>query len=60
MSTKFADVLAAWPNCPTPDCQYKVCTWAGTGLCSPCSERLIGKAEMDRRYNETHPAEKES
>jgi len=47
---KFED----WPNCPTPDCQFKVCMWAGTGLCAKCSEARIGKGEMDRRYADTH------
>ena len=43
-----------WPNCPTPDCQHKVCLWAGTGLCSPCSDRKVGKLEMEKRYLVTH------
>ena len=43
-----------WPNCPTPDCQFKVCTWAGTGRCSPCSKAKLGEVEMQRRYNATH------
>lgn len=47
--------LAAWPNCDTPDCEYKACTWAGLGLCHPCSVRCVGKAEIDRRYTTTHP-----
>lgn len=42
-----------WPNCATPDCENKCCMWAGTGRCYPCSERLLGKAEMDRRYAAT-------
>lgn len=47
---KFKD----WPNCPTPDCQFKVCVWARTGLCAKCSDAMLGNAEMDRRYDETH------
>jgi len=47
---KFED----WPNCPTPDCQFKVCVWAETGRCAKCSEAMLGKAEMDRRYAATH------
>jgi hypothetical protein len=46
-----------WPNCDTPDCEHKRCCWAGTGRCYPCSRRVLGKAEMDRRYNATHDAE---
>lgn len=45
-----------WPNCPTADCQFKVCLWAGLGLCAQCSEQVFGKAEMARRYEQTHPA----
>jgi hypothetical protein len=47
-------ILDAWPNCPTPDCGNKVCAWTGTGVCFPCSERLITRAEVIRRYNATH------
>lgn len=39
-----------WPNCDTPDCENKRCCWGGTGRCHPCSVRLVGRAEMDRRY----------
>ena len=49
----FVDELAAWPNCTVPDCENKACLWAGTGRCHPCSERLVGQAEMERRYAET-------
>jgi hypothetical protein len=42
-----------WPACPTPDCGNKVCRWAGTDLCHPCSERALGKEEMERRYRIT-------
>ena len=48
-------VLDAWSNCPTPDCENKVCIWAGTGLCHPCSVRVVGREEMKRRYVETDP-----
>ena len=47
--------LDTWANCPTPDCQWKVCTWARTGVCCPCSVALVGQAEVDRRFTETHP-----
>lgn len=42
-----------WQMCPTPDCENKVCLWGGLGLCYPCSERQVGKVEMDRRYEVT-------
>lgn len=48
------DLLCGWPACPTPDCEYGVCSWAGTGLCFPCSEQLIGRDELIRRFNSTH------
>lgn len=43
-----------WPNCPTPDCQWKVCLWGGTGRCAACSRAMLGAVEMDRRYADTH------
>ena len=44
-----------WADCQTPDCEYKVCLWAGVGLfCYLCSVQMVGKAEMQRRYAETH------
>ena len=48
--------LTLWENCPTPDCEYKICRWAGTGYCYPCSRRILGlsKEEMDKRYIATH------
>jgi hypothetical protein len=42
-----------WPNCDVPDCENKACVWAGTGRCHPCSVRLVGREEMDRRYSAT-------
>jgi hypothetical protein len=39
-----------WPPCPTPDCENRVCLWAGLGRCYPCSVREVGIAEMERRY----------
>lgn len=48
------DVLDAWPNCPVPDCEHKVCTWAGVGLCHPHSIDRIGRDEVERRYWQTH------
>lgn len=42
-----------WPACPTPDCENNVCLWAATYLCHPCSVRLLGQDEMDRRYAAT-------
>lgn len=49
--------LDAWPNCETPDCQYKVCLWAGTGRCAPCSLRALGADEMIRLWNAAHPTD---
>lgn len=46
--------IGEWPNCPVPDCEYKVCLWGGVGLCYPCSARLLGMTEMERRYGATH------
>lgn len=48
------DLSCGWPPCQTPDCEYGVCLWADTGLCFPCSERLIGREELIRRFNATH------
>jgi hypothetical protein len=45
-----ADQFTDWPNCPTPDCPFKVCAWAATGLCGACSTRLLGEPEFERRY----------
>lgn len=45
--------LARWPNCAVPDCENKATLWAGTGRCHPCSVRLVGRVEMDRRYTAT-------
>lgn len=47
-------ILDDWPNCGTSDCQYKLCKWAGTGLCHPCSVKQLGYDEMQRRYVVTH------
>ena len=46
--------LLNWPDCATPDCTAKVCTWGSESLCYPHEERLVGKKEMDRRYDLTH------
>jgi hypothetical protein len=51
---EFADPFPDWPNCETPDCGNKQCTWAGLPLCFPCSKRVVGPDEMIRRYNATH------
>lgn len=48
------DNLTGWPNCTTPDCENKQCLWGGLPLCFPCSERVVGREEMIRRYNATH------
>jgi len=43
-----------WPNCPTPDCENKICLWANSGLCYKCSEAVYGKEEMKAQYNRTY------
>lgn len=48
------DFLAAWPNCASPDCGYKVCDWAHPTLCYRCAEQILGTAEMERRYEVSH------
>lgn len=48
-----ATILDEFEPCPTPDCQWGICRWGGTGYCYPCSERMVGRAEMDRRYEAT-------
>lgn len=45
-----------WPNCAVPDCENKRCCWAGTERCYPCSVRLLGIIEIERRYSATHDA----
>ncbi len=50
--------LEAWPNCATPDCKNKRCIWSGEKECYQCCVRKVGKAEMDRRYEVTHPGMK--
>lgn len=47
-------MLAGWPNCTTPDCENKQCTWSDLPYCFPCAERQIGHAEMVRRFDATH------
>lgn len=49
--------LSSWPNCATPDCPNKRCCWGSPTLCHPCEERIVGKAEMTRRYVATRDAE---
>ena len=60
MSDALDDILASynpladWPNCETPDCEAKVCTWAHRTKCGRCAGREIGEDEMRRRYDATH------
>lgn len=56
MTPLFVDELGvfSWPACPTADCENLQCTWAETGLCHPCSVRLVGMPEMIRRWDATH------
>lgn len=48
-----ADQPDHWPACATPDCDKKACLWAGTGLCTPCSQQRLGVDEVQRRYRAT-------
>lgn len=48
------EMLVGWPNCTTPDCEHKQCTWSGTPFCFPCAERWLGHAEMVRLFDATH------
>lgn len=48
------DPLTDWPNCATPDCEWKVCTWAHPSLCGCCAKAILGDVEMIRRYDATH------
>jgi hypothetical protein len=49
-AAELAKDLETWANCATPDCEFKENRWAGVGRCSPCSERVLGAEEMERRY----------
>ena len=51
---EFADPFPWWPNCEAPDCGNKQCTWADLPLCFRCGERVVGHAEMVRRFNASH------
>jgi hypothetical protein len=47
--------LSHWPNCATPDCEYKTCTWSPWPTrCFKCGERLLGRERMIEAYNATH------
>lgn len=46
--------LAEWPNCETPDCMLKQCTWAGVPLCYPCAENKLGRQHLIERWIHTH------
>ncbi len=43
-----------WPDCSTPECPSKVCTWGSADKCYICEEQIVGKKEMRRRYDITH------
>lgn len=44
-----------WPNCQTPDCENKACTWSDRPeICFPCGERVLGRDAMIARFNATH------
>jgi hypothetical protein len=49
------DILTEWPNCETPDCFLKQCTWAGLPHCYPCCEKDLGRPRMQRIWEATHP-----
>lgn len=49
------EVLAAWPNCATPDCGNKTCVWSPLPtICYPCGVARLGKSAMDEVYEVTH------
>lgn len=50
---ELESALLTWANCATPNCENKECRWAGTGHCHPCSVRILGAGEMDRRLHAT-------
>ncbi len=51
----FEDLdLDFWPNCITPDCEFKCCTWSETPYCHHCAKARLGEAEMIRLYNASH------
>lgn len=50
--------LIEWPNCTTPDCEFKKCMWSGTDLCYNCFRDKVGIRAVMQRYSDTHPAEK--
>jgi hypothetical protein len=56
MSETFDEqtLLDGWPNCTTPDCQYKACTWADVDWCFQCAVCRLGRSEVIRRYDATH------
>ena len=47
-------LLDEWPNCMTPDCEHKQCMWAKVPFCFVCAAKKLGRAELIRRFNETH------
>lgn len=44
--------LENWPDCITPGCKFKSCTWLGTGHCY--NHAPLVKAEKEASYNVTH------
>lgn len=51
------ELLSTWPNCASPDCPNKVCTWADDKFCYPCAERVHGKPYMREAFTKTHYGE---
>lgn len=43
-----------WPDCTHTECAYKICTWGSDLFCYVHEEQIVGKVEMDRRYDLTH------
>ena len=55
---QMEDDLSWWPNCETPDCEYKRNLNLGTVYCFQCSLRFLGITEEEgrRRIDEANAA----
>lgn len=50
-------MIESHPRCATTACENGWCVWAGTGLCYPCSVKLLGREVVEKRYAATHDHE---
>jgi hypothetical protein len=46
----MAEILDAWPNCQTADCENKSCVKRNSVYCSPCTDRLQADHSAPARY----------